>query len=62
MMKRREPIKYCKPVEETHPKHNQGDGLGMPGICGFCDGSADFFLKDGNWVPKKHKVGAGKRR
>ncbi len=62
MIKRPEPIKYCKYAGETHPKHNQGDGLGMPGICGFCNGSADFFLEDGNWVAKKHRAGIKKRR
>jgi hypothetical protein len=54
MMNRPEPARYCKWEGETHPLHRLGDGLGMPGTCGFCGGSADFVLKDGNWVPKRH--------
>jgi hypothetical protein len=62
MMKRPEPTNYCKWEGETHPEHKIGDGLGVPGTCGGCGGSADLVLKDGHWVPKRHRARLRPRR
>jgi hypothetical protein len=56
-MKRRKEVIYCK-CRWERPGHKTGDGLGMPGTCGACGGTASFR---GN-IPEKHIPGNKRRR